>query len=504
MSHTDVERRDRGRSKVGPAADELSGAVVEQCASKTASAGTLVSGPAALPPQTTFRTRKGRTGGNQGRTPRWAVAGNPAALRSGKTIELTLGCALGRPVRRNMRQTCRCPSVLRRHMNTLVVLAISAVLAFLFLRWRRNLVLVDEASGVSQIRSDDADMRRAVVEARANFGHFLERLRHPGPQDQDFGVKVAIGHDGSIENLWICDVRVEGDVVEGTIANDPVQVPFRSGDAWRGCLEQVVDWAFLCDGRMQGNFSLRAMLPRMPSHQQQRFRGMLEGRWDTVELVHRPWPADAAMPGRPLPAGISHGDPMLMDAVPRLLERHLGAGADVFHEIVSPSAHIDLYPWLPTPARPFVVIATTGMAEQAMQLPTDGGADPHLELLALLPPDWPMDSTAWNRDERGYWPLRWLKRVARFHYESGHWLGEGHLLDHGDPPRAIGDSGGFVAVLLAEPTLLPPETRQVVLPDGRSVRLLQLYFLDAEARAAVDTLGWREVLARRQSGLSIG
>jgi uncharacterized protein YegJ (DUF2314 family) len=388
-------------------------------------------------------------------------------------------------------------------MKLLLILLVVGVLLHLFLRWRRNLVVVDEESGVSQVRSDDADMRRAVVEARTSLGHFLERLRHPGPQDGDFGLKVAIEHEGNTENLWIAEVRVEGEVVEGVIANEPVHVPLRLGEAWRGRVEQVVDWTFLCEGRMQGNFSLRAMLPRMPKRQQQQFRGMLEGRWDTLPLVHRPWPADAAMPGRPLPGEISHGDSILMDAVPAQLERHLGKGAHVFHEIVSPSAHIDLYPYLPAPGRPYVVVATTGMAEQPMQLPPGSAADPHVELLALLPPDWPMDSRDWNRDERGYWPMRWLKRVARFHYETGEWLGEGHVLDHGDPPQPIGDSNGFVAVLLAAPTRLPPEAQRIALRDGRSVRLLQLYFLDAQARAQVEAMGWRDYLAARQSALSV-
>jgi uncharacterized protein YegJ (DUF2314 family) len=382
-----------------------------------------------------------------------------------------------------------------------VLLGLGAL--FLFLRWRRNLVLVDEESGVSQVRGDDADMRRAVAEAKADFSHFVERLRNPGPDEQDFGVKVAITHEGGTENLWLTDVAVDDQGVAGRIGNDPVHVPFRLGDAWRGSFDDVVDWTFMRDGRMQGNFTLRAMLPRMPRTQQQQFRGMLESRWDTVPLVHRPWPADAPMPGQPLPSDISHGDPALMKAVPAHLTLHLGTDEDVFHEIVSPSAHIDLYPCPPTPSRDFLAIATTGMAEKPMQLPPGSEADPHVELLVLLPPDWPMDPKEWTRDERGYWPLRWLKRVARFHYESGHWLGEGHVLDHGDPPRLIGDSGHFEAVLLAPPSRLPPEAQRVALPDGRSVRLLQLYFLDAQARADVQAMGWRDFLAQRGSALSV-
>jgi uncharacterized protein YegJ (DUF2314 family) len=383
----------------------------------------------------------------------------------------------------------------------LVVLALAGL--YLFLRWRRNLVVVDEESGVSQIRGDDADMLRAVAEAKANFGQFVDRLRNPAPQDEGFGVKVAIRHDGGTENLWLNEIRVDDTGVQGLIANDPVHVPFRLGDSWRCGFEDVIDWSYMCDGRMQGNFTLRAMLPRMPRDQQRQFRGMLESRWDTVPLVHRPWPVGAEMPGAPLPSEISHGDRALMDEVPAHLNSHLGTDVDMFHEIISPSAHIDLYPYPPTPTRPFLAIATTGMAEKPMQLPPGQEADAHVELLALLPPDWPMDPKEWNRDERHYWPLRWLKRVARFHYESGHWLGEGHVLDHGDPARIIGDSGRFVSVLLAPPSLLPPGADRVVLHDGRSVRLLQLYFLDQQARVDVDALGWREYLAQRSSALSL-
>jgi len=384
----------------------------------------------------------------------------------------------------------------------LAVLALAGL--FLFLRWRRNLIVVDEESGVSQVRSDDADMRRAIAEAKANFSHFVERLRAPGPLDEGFGVKVAIPHGDGKENIWLNEVRVDDNGVEGKIANDPVYVPFRIGEDWRCGFDDVVDWAFLHDGRMHGNFTLRAMLPRMPKDQQRQFRGMLESRWDTVALVHRPWPADAEMPGQPLPADISHGDQALMQEVPEHLNQELGGiEVDMFHEIVSPSAHIDLYPYPPTPARANLVIATTGMAEKPMQLPQGSEADSHVELLVVLPPDWPIDPREWTRDERHYWPMRWLKRAARFHYESGHWLGEGHVLDHGDPPRLIGDSGRYVAALLAPPRLLPPEKQRVAMRDGRRVRLLQLYFLDDEARANVLALGWQAYLEQRDSELSI-
>lgn len=383
----------------------------------------------------------------------------------------------------------------------LLFAALAVVAVFLFLRWRRNVVVVDEESGTSQLRSDDADMQRAMAEAKTSFSLFADRLRNPMEGDDSFAVKVAIAHEAGTENIWLSDVRVMDDGVSGTIANDPIHVPLKLGDAWHCSLAQVVDWTYMANGRMQGNFTLRAVLPRMPANQRRQFSAMLEGRWDLVALEHRPWPSDAAMPGSPLPADISHGDGALMREVPAHLTRMLGTAVPVFHEIVSPSAHIDLYPYPPTPSRPYLVVATTGMAEKPMQVPAN--EDRHVELLVALPPDWPLDPKQWTADERHYWPLRWLKRVARFHYETGHWLGEGHVLDHGDPARIIADSGAFTSVLLASPSILPEAGQRVSLKDGRQVRLLQLYFLDAQARALVADSGWQAYLVQRNNPLSV-
>ena len=46
------------------------------------------------------------------------------------------------------------------------------------------------------------------------------------------------------------------------------------------------------------------------------------------------------------------------------------------------------------------------------------------------------------------------------------------------------------AAVLAAPRVLPREAQRVALPDGRTVRLLCLYFLDAAGRAELEAHGW--------------
>ncbi|HJW45106.1 MAG TPA: suppressor of fused domain protein [Lysobacter sp.] len=356
--------------------------------------------------------------------------------------------------------------------------------------WRQRHAIVSE-NGLSMVPTGDRDMAQAIAHARENFHFFVMRLRSPQPGDANFAIKAGIEHDGQTEHIWLTDVSVDDDGFEGEIGNDPQMVPLKSGDRWRGNLSQLSDWTFFDNGQMQGNFTLRAMLPRMPRAQREQAQQMLESRWDTRELAHLPWPQEAAMPGQPLPNDLSSGDSMLMEGVSDHLDAFLGQGGQVFHELVSPSAHIDLYPHPATATRPFHVIATTGMAEQAMQLPTDCRADARVELVLLLPRSWPLDTKSWE-DERHYWPFRWLKRVARFHYESGHWLGEGHVLTHGDEPMPIDPSCPFDSVLLARPRALPAEFQHVTLSDGRAVRLLCLYFLDPAARTDLAERGWED------------
>ena len=387
-------------------------------------------------------------------------------------------------------------------MDLTLGLAVAALLGLLVWWWRQRRAIAVDEHGVSLVPNDDRDMERAIAHARENFHFFVERLRDPRPGDENFAVKVAITHDGNTEHLWLSDVRVDGDVLEGEIANEPQLVPMKLGERWRGDRSRLSDWTFFSDGRMQGNFTLRAMLPRMPKAQRDPMRALLEGRWDTRELVHRPWPAGAPMPGRPLADDLSHGDGVLMAGVQRHLDAHLGELPQVFHELVSPSAHIDLYPYPATAERPFHVVATTGMAERPMQLPDGVRGDAHVELMLLLPPQWPLDAAAWQ-DERHYWPLRWLKRVARFHYETGRWLGEGHVLTHGEPPTPIDASTACDAVLLARPARLPAALHRVRLDDGREVRFLCLYFLDAEQRAQLEERGFEDLCSDLATRLSV-
>jgi len=164
---------------------------------------------------------------------------------------------------------------------------------------------------------------------------------------------------------------------------------------------------------------------------------------------------------------LSEGDPGLIDAISDHIARHLGPVRSVFHEIVSPYVHIDIHWVAATEDRPYHVLVTSGMSELAMTVPEGFEERAYAELLISLPADWPMDHAAW-KDERNYWPIRWLTRLARFPHEYGTWLGWDHTMPNGDPAEPFAEGTELSGVII-QPPMWYPEEFFVLEHGGRSI-----------------------------------
>jgi hypothetical protein len=150
---------------------------------------------------------------------------------------------------------------------------------------------------------------------------------------------------------------------------------------------------------------------------------------------------------------------------------HIGPVTNVFHEIESDLVRIDILVVGPSDKRPFTTLVTCGMSDRPMRVPIEDPEDlglvPELryaELLLCLPPDWPLTSESF-RDEANYWPVRWLKRLARLPHRCDGWLGVGHTIPNGDPPAPFAPNVPFCGWLVDEPVLLPTEVQKLRLSD---------------------------------------
>jgi hypothetical protein len=177
--------------------------------------------------------------------------------------------------------------------------------------------------------------------------------------------------------------------------------------------------------------------------------------------------------------GVSDGDPELIEGITSHVERHLGPIEQVFHELASPIVHVDIHWVTPSRDRPWHTLVTSGMAERRMSVP-DGRDDlAYAELMVTLPADWRIGQEAF-RDEVNYWPIRWLKILARFPHEYATWLGYAHTIPNGDPPEPFAPSTKLSGMMLMPPLQVPEDFAELTLSPNRNVRFWSLLPLHAE------------------------
>src|ERR1044072_886079 len=129
-------------------------------------------------------------------------------------------------------------------------------------------------------------------------------------------------------------------------------------------------------------------------------------------------------------------------AISKHIEAHWGKVETVFHELCSDYVHVDVHYVKATKERPFHTLITSGMSDRPMRAP-DGAEDfRYSELVISLPPEWPLDEESF-KDEKNWWPIRWLKKLARFPHEYDTWFTWGHTIPNDDPPVPFAENTKF-------------------------------------------------------------
>lgn len=151
-------------------------------------------------------------------------------------------------------------------------------------------------------------------------------------------------------------------------------------------------------------------------------------------------------------AAPAFGDQGLIDAVDRHITKHVGKPKTVFHEIISLGIHVDVHMVAPTKSRPNWLLITSGMSERPMLTPRGVRGCTHTELAIALPKWWKLDDAS-LKQERWYWPIRWLKTLARFPHEFETWLFYEHTVPLADELPAPGTK--FCGVVMATDDSFP-------------------------------------------------
>lgn len=151
------------------------------------------------------------------------------------------------------------------------------------------------------------------------------------------------------------------------------------------------------------------------------------------------------------------------------IKQYFGTIAFVFHEFYSPDIHVDIFVIEPSAERNYYTLVTMGMGAHVMHV--DSTLDPFVygraELLIYLPADWDVR----NNEMQWYWPLMWLKKLARLPIEQNSWLGLLHTIENDEP---FANNTELCGIMLSLPSLNDPASQVCTLPDSSVVNFLQM------------------------------
>jgi len=161
-----------------------------------------------------------------------------------------------------------------------------------------------------------------------------------------------------------------------------------------------------------------------------------------------------------------------MEAITAHIERHMGEVESVFHEFLSDDLHIDVNFVTISGDTPMKFLCTMGMSALPMNVPKKYTAPKYAELCIYLPANWPLSDEAFKKHgEDFYWPVRWLKNLARLPNQFDTFLGTGHTIPNGDPAEPLSPHCKFAGFAIIPAPLEEFDTLKL---DSREIAFYML------------------------------
>ena len=171
------------------------------------------------------------------------------------------------------------------------------------------------------------------------------------------------------------------------------------------------------------------------------------------------------------------------DEISEHVEKYIGKIHLILHEIISKQVHIDVIWVKPTKEKPFHTFITSGMSDKPMKTPNDVENCDDAELCICLPDSWKVSNEEF-KDENNYWPIRWLKYLARFPHEFDTWLSYGHTIPNGDPAEPFANNTKLNTMVLL-PTIIFDKSFHTLKLENKSIdfyTLVPLYTEEVELK----------------------
>ncbi|TWT38355.1 suppressor of fused domain protein [Blastopirellula retiformator] len=207
-------------------------------------------------------------------------------------------------------------------------------------------------------------------------------------------------------------------------------------------------------------------------------------------------PLVPTLPAEP-PKRVIDRDGRLFAAISSHVEKHIGSITRIFRDYVSEKNQVDILWVKPTPVVPFHTLVTCGMAEAPMPVPPEAEDRAYAEMLLCLPQNWPIDDGA-LANEAIYWPLRWMKHIARLPQEKKTYIAKSHVLPNGVPTRPFHTSTPMSAWMFIPPPFESAELKRTAVGE-RTVHFIGMQALHMNELRFFYQHGYAETLRRLQA-----
>lgn len=131
---------------------------------------------------------------------------------------------------------------------------------------------------VPVIAAADAEaMAAAIAKARETWPEALAHLQKGGELSAKF--PFARVTKGGVEHIWVTVQSVDGDVVRGVLANEPMDLgDMKLGSKVECKLAELSDWLFLRDGKMVGGYTVKVLDEQAARSRKERAEKAREGK----------------------------------------------------------------------------------------------------------------------------------------------------------------------------------------------------------------------------------
>jgi len=118
-----------------------------------------------------------------------------------------------------------------------------------------------------EVGQSDREIERIADNARRSLPIFLRYLKSPEKGANNFYVKYPLSSDdGSVEQVWLGNIRLKNNAYYGTIANTAKSPGNKKKDIIIDT-DKITDWMYIQDGKIMGGRSIKYLLEKIPEDQ---------------------------------------------------------------------------------------------------------------------------------------------------------------------------------------------------------------------------------------------